>query len=327
MLSISYLKNIQYYSFRENKSLSKMKALILKFLGKIRSKFLGKIRSIICKRQKVLDLREGVNDARAANYLGHFLPTVVNVDCEKIRFFPFNQPCVQTAHHPFVRALKKFSNINTTSANDIRDELERFYTLCQPAVAQQLMTSLSSQFLDQDLPPYTFTAPWSDATGNDYLKLIPKVVMRENKKRGGAAVGIEHGWAFCGPVSKVKLNIEMKALTSIYESIQQKGYAPDISNQDGDIKVTCFIVQNNDELVYQVVSGIHRLSTLVVLGKKLIRVRVVGIIRREEVDLWPGVLKGRWTTESALNAFDDVYYGRSPAILNNYIDYARSDPV
>jgi hypothetical protein len=163
--------------------------------------------------------------------------------------------------------------------------------------------------------------PWDNRNHENQMKHVEKVVNKENRQAGGDA-GVEEGWAWTGPANPEKVNIESRRLKNILDSIKKKGYQRH-SGMGGDIAVYIFM-GTDEKWCWQVKTGQHRATAVSVLEYRNVALRVIKILRREDVDCWPNVQNGLFTTQEALNAFDQVLSGENPAIAAKWTDYVKS---
>ncbi len=266
-----------------------------------------------------LDLRNVCNSPSAVGYYSYIQQAIIESSPELGRgrpIFTFSREGI----NPFVVAAKSYLVKGTLES--IREVLDNYYNLVQPKNASEIFSfSLRKDSPLNKLPAWSIVMPWDKRNHKDQLKHVKKVVNKENKQAGGAT-GIEDGWAWTGPANPEKIIIESVRLKSILDSIKKRGYQRH-NGMGGDISVYIFMGAN-DKWCWQVKTGQHRATAVSVLGYRNVALRVIKILRREDVHCWPNVKNGLFTTQEALSAFDQVLTGEIPGIAAKWVDYARS---
>jgi hypothetical protein len=188
----------------------------------------------------------------------------------------------------------------------IRAALEEFYRDWQPRSAAEFfgLDGSEAEGLDE-LPPWLSKWPWDPLTLEQKRAQRRRTEGRENARVLGRALGVEAGWKFCGPVSELKLHVEVERLARIVESIRTHGVRRH-DGTDGDIRA--IVLSHADgRWRWQVLAGQHRYAVMSALGHERIPIRVEQFVRRQEVMLWPGVAAGLFTPSAALKVFDDCF--------------------
>lgn len=121
----------------------------------------------------------------------------------------------------------------------------------------------------------------------------------------------------CGPRSKDQIMKEINRLTSIYRSIYQNGYKPDL-NMDGYIRG--FYLVKGDSWVFVVTAGAHRLAAMSELGYAWFKARIQPgkprVLDLNKISELPTVKSGA-IQESEILAFYEPYF------TNNYVEFSR----
>lgn len=249
---------------------------------------------------------------RALTYLGPGLRFVVNVPMElgrSLPIFPF------TSLHPFVRAASaalKFERGRSVRLNVIRQQLADFYETVQPQSALTL-TGLQRDSVTPlgSAPPWAVVMPWEKFSLNEWRSAVTASTCKENA-RAGRPLSISSGWAWCGPVSPSKLEVEARRLLIVLESIERRGYRR--SNlSTGDV-VGVALATENGHWCWQASTGQHRISVLAALGWNNLPLRLTRVVRREDAELWPNVRSGLYTRPEAEQVFDTVMAGSLPDV-------------
>lgn len=120
----------------------------------------------------------------------------------------------------------------------------------------------------------------------------------------------------CGPRSKDQIMREINRLTSIYRSIYQTGYKPEL-NIDGYIRG--FYLVKDDSWVFVVTAGAHRLAAMSELGYAWFKARIQPgkpkVLDLNKISELPTVKSGA-IKESEILAFYEPYF------RNNYAEFS-----
>jgi hypothetical protein len=253
--------------------------------------------------EKIHDMRGKFSHPISIRYHGTAVPSLIDVDIDKGRgllIYP-----LQKTIHPFVHSIHEAIN-STDKSRSLRDTLSHYYSCVQPSSAADWigLPSTSNSPL-QEFAPWALTMPWSSRTP-DQLKSIRENTALEENKALGHRLSIEDGWHFWGPLSTIKLDIEIQRFTKLLGSMQANGFRRH-NGHDGDIRAV--ILQKQDDWRWQVVGGEHRAAAICAFGYKTAPVRVLQVINRDDVDFWPGVCNGLFTRDEALRTFDIIFHG------------------
>lgn len=286
------------------------------FYSKFKSISAKTIRLILCKRlekkQSVINFFHlGEIDPRIFNYyLDHFI--IISAPVNKAFGFYFfgldNQ-----IFHPFYIALKKFKSDTKNALKDFENTLQKYYDLTKGYNLQgYLDVELSNGVAD--LPPHALSFPWDSKTPSEALN------MRKNR------VGTKdnfYGFNRLGEVSPKLITDEAKRVLSIHNSILEKGYQP---NNSTDFISGTFLFRDNDWR-WIVGSGDHRLPVLMFHNIQNIPVRIVKLVRRQEVDFWPNVRNGIYSKKSALEIFDRYFSNSYSKVFQNWINQCINEKL
>ncbi len=224
---------------------------------------------------------------------------VIDVDLDKGRGFP----CFsfdKNSNHPFVIAAQ-YSDFNEDKIFYI---LRNFYNLVVSSVALDVFAIIGSNSIAKNYPNWAVVMPWESENQQQWFEKVKKSVLSENRHMG-EKMGIEKGWSWLGPTCDEKVRVESKRLLNVLKSIQANGYKRN-DYVDGDIRVN-ILLKNNDEWIWQATTGQHRASVVGSLDYKTIPVRVMKVVKREEVQSWPNVQNGLYTIKEGLKIFDMIY--------------------
>jgi hypothetical protein len=291
-------------------------------LIKIVQNFLDRLgyKIILAKNYKPIDLREKGNNPVSLSYLGFKQSILVNASLEDGRGLPLFD-FSENGFNPFVCACKD-ALLNSDSKFNIRLILKKYYELVQPLSASSLLgiKKVDSPLLANE-PSWAAVLPWDEESISQWKEDHKKTILFENGKNG-SRLGENDGWAWCGPVSNEKLDIETNRLHKVYKSIQDKGYLRHNSS-DGDICGVA-LVNSAKQWRWQARAGQHRIAVLSALGHSTIPIRIIKIVKRDEVENWPNVVSGVFSKKIALKIFDNIFESKLPDITKNWIDYINN---
>ncbi|TXK46769.1 hypothetical protein FVR03_10530 [Pontibacter qinzhouensis] len=266
-----------------------------------------------------IHLDKTVTNPACLNYLGNKQPVVMEASLDLGRALPLFSFTKQS-RHPYVMAIQQALK-SDSPRNKIKATLNSYYKSFQPETAAELVGLDSTHTLHKE-PYWAIVLPWNNDSADQMKARIQKSVAWENKTNG-ASLGIADGWAWAGPVSDYKLEVETDRLFNIFESVRKNGYKRNDS-ADGDIQAYVLMAENG-EWVWQAQVGLHRASTVAGLAYKQIPIRISKIIYRAEADFWPNVMSGLYSKEDALKIFDMIFYGQYPAEAANWSEKMKLD--
>lgn len=259
----------------------------------------------------LLDLRTTCTHPAEIQYFTTLNPILMDVtikDGRGLRVLPL------TEVHPFVFAIKNARH-SIGRLDSILASLRHYYSKVQPAsAAEWLHLSQPEQSPLHRLPPWALSMPWDRRTPIVWQRAREQFALEENLALG-KKMTIEDGWHFWGPVSDEKLYIESQRLCNLLASYESRGYYRH-NGHDGDIRAV--VLQNGKSWCWQVAGGEHRAALMAALDYSHIPVRVLQVVRRDDVDFWPGVVNFTYTRQAALEAFDLIFSGDSPSIAKNW---------
>lgn len=259
----------------------------------------------LCKEKTIIDMRGIDISPLAYNYFRQ--PLLLDFDISDGRMSVFS---LCESNNPFIKSLIRYAKTNDT--NDFSLSLNRYYDSFKPKNIYELYgldCSKDSKYIDYE--PWKIPMPWENISIKEKTQLMRSTIDIENRRHADD-ISIGFGFPWYGPVKKEKLDIEAKRYIPVYRSIKQNGYKR--NNKDyGDISV--FILVNNEgEVRWWCIGGVHRLVCLVALGWKKIPARISGIIYRREVKAWPNVYNGTFSENIALGIFDSIFSPKNTSI-------------
>lgn len=212
--------------------------------------------------------------------------------------------------HPYVVAARA-ATTSRDPGKAVRTILTRYYTLVRPATTAawlDIPADLGS-VLAVGRPAPAFL-PWTMRSLDEHLVREEQIARAENDLHG-LDEGTTAGCKAFGPMSTAKIAIETDRLLRIVEAIGRQG----LDHRRPDYILFATILVADGEWRWMARGGTHRAAIASPLGIDPIPMRVGSIVRRDEVDLWPQVIAGRFQREVALQVFDRLFERRSPAVV------------
>lgn len=248
-------------------------------------------------------LRNGVQDVRLLDYLIEPVPLIVEADLSLGRSAPLFAFGAET-HHPFVLAAREALKAPESEwRSRIREVLAAYYETVTPRNFTEL-AGVEVDAATAGLSTCAHVLPWERSSPTEKSIRMETFVLKENSTKG-LSEGKEGGWAWVGPVSESKLEVETSRLHDLLVSIKTKGYQRH-DGRDGDIRAV-ILMKGPQEWVWMATGGQHRACVLSALGETQGPIRVRAVVRRDDVSAWPNVVNGVYTTEAALTVFDRVF--------------------
>lgn len=256
--------------------------------------------------KEIVDLRNNGNHPLQFKYSEIFKSAILNANLEDGR----SQPGFSlTGNSPFVKAAQVglLNDINSIeSYKEMFQVFEQYYNIiCVKHAAQWFGLNVNSKF--NEVKPWGAVFPWRARSIDSYQHAYENAAINENLSCNINS-GIELGWLFNGPVSEIKIDIEVKRMIYVIKQILLNGYQRN-DGLEGDANAT-ILVNNNNEWRWILTGGNHRASASSAIGLKQIPIRINLVIRRDEVAFWPHVINGNFTIQEALSIFDSYYFAK-----------------
>jgi len=200
--------------------------------------------------------------------------------------------------------------------------IQQFYEVFQPSHAGSLLGLTSSSIsANLTLSPRSFQYPWNGCCLEYFAQKRTAHALNENQ-----AIHPKtrcRDWTQNGPVSKEKVEIEIKRMRCLLNDISRNGYVHPSTPREG-IHATPLIDQNVAR--FHIGPGHHRFAALVALGWDEVPL-VIGNksrsrVQRSKVRSWPAVKKHCCTDTEALYIFDRIFHGHIHPLLK---DLARNN--
>lgn len=275
------------------------------------------------KNANAVDLRGREFDPREINYYVNMQPILIEAPIKLGRGLPIFS-FSPDGSHPYVNAiLKSLLNPHKKSEECIAEVLSKYYSLVQPINAASVLDLDYKDVLEfNSEPSWSAIMPWEKESLEEWRISHQNSVLMENnpyKKN----LTISEGWAWVGPVSTNKLEVESQRLDKIFGSILENGYSRH-NGSDGDI-LAVMLIDDNGGWCWQALTGQHRVSVLAGMEFKEVPVRIVKTVFRRDVSFWPQVKSGLYSEESALKVFDSVLSGSNPKIARQWENYIQGE--
>jgi hypothetical protein len=210
---------------------------------------------------------------------------------------------------PFVKALSMCIE-NNFSQNTLKQSLRNYYENYQPETALDLFNLKKNDSPSlSNSKPWAAPYPWVDYSITEWSEILKEVTKQENL-RNGKFLTIDEGVHTWGPVSKLKLEVEVKRFYQLLLEINNNGYIRN-DKPDGDIVLDA-LCNENGEWRFINRGGTHRFSVLAALGKNKIKARIQSLIFRRDYKIWPNVISNLYTKKGALKLFDRFFNGENP---------------
>lgn len=254
----------------------------------------------------VIDLSDGDYHPVTLRYAEVFRESLHKVRLEYGRVLPgfslINNPPFKSA----CDRVKDFSSLGAVKSV-LREQLEKDYKDYKP---KNFSEFFDIDFINERLrecEPWAGVLPWRARGLDNYRERIIEGTRLDNLKQGYPDTAIEEGWAYCGPASSKKIDIEVDRLALLMISVNSSGYKRSFSC-DGDIVATALVGEGH-EWRWLVTSGHHRACVVASLGFQDIEIRINNVVLRSEYMFWPHVVGGLYTPSEALKVFDNLFKG------------------
>jgi hypothetical protein len=201
--------------------------------------------------------------------------------------------------HPFVQTLEEYAYNSKLRYED--STLARLYSLYRPSNVQEVLLDHIQRPVKPlcDWPPYNelISRLWalSPHSLGYYLNLL------KNKPQ-------TDGWIFFGPHTQEYGEREFHRLISVYNSIKQNGYQPELTDLD---PVNGYFLKKENNYRFVLLQGNHRVSALKALGysevKVLIRQGHPAVVDYAKLHRWTEENGGIYPSQLIEKLFDALY--------------------
>ena len=284
------------------------------YLFKIFTRICWELGYVVKKHKENLILVEG-QDPRVLPYLKKLPFTLMELPLSRgvgLRFYPLSHD----THHPFILALLNREN-GFDSKNRAYEILRKYSELVNVRNANDFLGFPGEEAVfPQDSHPYEFTFPWISLSPEQMKKNYEGYYSRENRKYGLKSDECLESIS----VTEEKIQLEVIRLQSLKNSIKKNGYE---GKENDPIGGAVFI--KGDEWKWFVEGGQHRAAVVTALGFEKVLVHVRRIVRREDVNVWPGVRNKIYSPQSALKLFDHMFDLKAPCSAEAWIDHVNAN--
>lgn len=207
------------------------------------------------------------------------------------------------ANNPYVQTLCEFDQGHqqyTASA------METHYSRFQPQSAASVLGLTGGEL--SKLHPDAAVLPWwaeTDKSILDSMDIHQRRLRYRRPERYGLDEKLDYGCQFYGPVSKGVGELEYRRHIETHQLVKKNGYLPYMHGH----LTGQFLVSDND-WVWVCHKGNHRYVSLLRLNLEYIPVAFSSkpgssvIVQRKDVEHWPNVANGLFSTAEALQVFD-----------------------
>jgi hypothetical protein len=217
---------------------------------------------------------------------------------------------------PFAKALKHYAEGGHDQYKG--SWLEHYYNCCVPNSAAEGIGIPNHEL--NGTGPLGVVWLWKAASPEKCVEIRQKIIENANHEHGCDASYME-GSSLWGKVSMRKGSLELKRLIMAYENIKKQGFKIDYTGRN-NVEVI-FLYAEND-WVYIVISGNHRMAALSALGYETVPVQLCtkyglgGVLKFEDARYWPAVINGILSESEAKKVFKRMFRGEQPAVAANW---------
>ena len=204
----------------------------------------------------------------------------------------------RTQWHPFLAAVMEGSLTNVK-----RSVLIRFFDCWQPESASDAIPGFYSMptGLGAFPPSAAYLSPWSAKSPEAMSKWVERSERRARQ---------EHGYLFSRACldsqsyTEAVARFEAARLREVEKSIKSNGFDPSFGF------ISCTIFKRDDEFVFCVINGNHRVAVMAALGYEWVPAHIYPgpyMIDLADIDMWPQVRSGLWSKNEATNYFNHIF--------------------
>jgi len=242
-----------------------------------------------------------------ATYLGE--GEVMDVPVDRCRGFGMKPAQISHPDHPFIQMLQYM--METPEVDLVNNPLADYYKRVAPKSAAEVVGLTSSHALGSH-HSLGAVMPWFGVGPDKMFEYMKRGMLAYYDQQDMPDWTIDDGHTQYGPVSQRKLELEIKRLHELLESIQlSKGF--DRSNH---YPLLGNVLANDitRDWVCDIKDGLHRVAVLTVLGDRSVPVRIIQTIDKSRISRsksaeWPLVEAGWFTEKDALKIFDSYMEG------------------
>lgn len=252
------------------------------------------------------------DDPRAHSYFGGQEVIVTAQTANAFGFYHFSLN--EFSYHPFIVGLKLANRIPHDTKNkdklqhsEFSKVLKHYYNVTQNKnFSEYIGVDINRDYAD--VPPWGLTFPWDSRS--------PLESRKARQRRIQPNKGKYYGFNRFGGGSQDLIDDEVKRVLNVYQSIKHTGFRPEC----GSDHITGTVLLDGTDWRWVVGSGDHRMPVLSFLGIKTVPIRVIRVVRRDEVNLWPNVVNDVYSQSSALEVFDRFFEKRLSSVFDQWVD-------
>ena len=291
---------------------NKFKKLINKFLA------LFNLKIIKLNFFEPYDLTNIKINPLTAQYLAGYRPVVIDISLKDGRTsngFDMSDESLDPAIFAIKNALKKDLK-GEALYKDILNTLRENHSLMKCKNASHSLNIESNDDSDiKNHPWWAIVYPWDDYTFEDKIKNYPYEI-KLNRAENGMHISSND------PNIIIKENYEnswpshAKQYVNLINKIKEFGFQ--FGSEHGYVSAEIFIAKN--KLRWKPgLEGNHRIAAAAALGFKNIPVLVTKIIRLDELEYWPNVIKGQFSKDQAFKIFNNIFDGKPSNIYEDWL--------
>ncbi|WP_148862590.1 ParB N-terminal domain-containing protein [Marinobacter fonticola] len=205
--------------------------------------------------------------------------------------------------HPFVTALEEINNHPQTPSY-LGSFLERYYQAWTPENGRGVYPGFNHAPDGlRAVSAITIHSPWMDATPEHRQILMERTIAYENATANHPELPFSAGYGLHGPVTPEKGQLEFERLLKVNRAIKEKGYDRTISKED----ITAIAIERTGEYRFCIMHGQHRMAALAALKYRQVPVNITKLLHYNEIEHWPQVYRGVWSTSQARAYIDHLF--------------------
>jgi hypothetical protein len=268
------------------------------------------------------DVRHLTNDPRCFHYVSGEPVIDVAVQLGTICTGPLASP-----YSAFVLAARRGIERQTRAGvvDSVRDVLANFYGKSTPGdwpdwrgIAPEDCEGFAG------LPSGIGWVPWTEGKPNAESY---RLAIASGNARLGFPGDHHDGWPSIGPVSERRLSFETDRIVAVIRSMTDRGFTRNDA-WDGDVRAD-ILMDEDGSWRWWTTDGHHRAAVAAAMGLDTIPIRIRGLARVSEVDVWPKVLDRSMTQAGAMAFFnlfrDDDRWPTCYDAWRDWVDRALSD--
>jgi len=238
-------------------------------------------------------------------------PMVVQIDIRRTRWKAGRVSF--DSRHPFTLSVQRAAEVRSPIPA-IREVLEAYYRLVQPTRCSDIIESFGMQDDAFSLARHNVPWPWDTQPASRDPDRTPFYDGDAIVFGSSQAHGVQH-W---GPVSKQKLDTEVRKLADLLISIEQRGYVVEGRNMDSFIRG--YIMRNREDWACVITQGQHRVAVLSALGYDKVPVYITRVVDYIDLPYFPKITAGVYSLDEASELFGRMIIGEPIPALSPWLE-------